>query len=101
NEAGSIHTIQGYDLNYAGVIIGRDLRYDPATDRMYFDRQNYHDSKGMENNRVLGISYTDDDLLSFVQNIYKVLLTRGIRGTFVYAEDPAMSAYLERFFPTA
>lgn len=101
HEAGSIHTIQGYDLNYAGVIIGSDLRYDPEMDRMYFDRQNYHDSKGMENNRVLGISYTDDDLLSFVQNIYKVLLTRGIRGTFVYAEDPAMSAYLERFFPTA
>src|SRR6185312_11660329 len=28
-EVGSIHTVQGYDLNYAGVIIGRDLHFDP------------------------------------------------------------------------
>ncbi len=38
DEVGSIHTIQGYDLNYAGVIIGKDLRYDPVGDRIYFDR---------------------------------------------------------------
>ena len=32
-EVGSIHTVQGYDLNYSGVIIGGDLRRDPATVR--------------------------------------------------------------------
>ena len=99
NEVGSIHTIQGYDLNFAGVIIGKDIRYDPTARRMYFDRTNYHDSKGMENNKALDIMYQDDDLLSYVQNIYKVLLTRGIRGTFVYAEDPTMREYLSQFLP--
>lgn len=99
DEVGSIHTIQGYDLNYAGVIIGKDIRYDPVAGRLYFDRTNYHDSKGMENNNVLGITYRDEDLLAFVQNIYKVLLTRGIRGTFVHAEDPTMRNYLSQFLP--
>lgn len=98
-EVGSIHTIQGYDLNYAGVIIGNDLKYDPATRSMKFDRSNYYDKKGMENNKTLGITYNDDDLLDLVQNIYRVLLTRGIRGTFVYAEDANMRDYLARYLP--
>jgi DUF2075 family protein len=45
DEVGSIHTIQGYDLNYADVIIGNDLRYDPVERRLYFDRNNYFDAK--------------------------------------------------------
>jgi hypothetical protein len=42
--------------------------------------------------------YDDDDLFRFVTNIYAVLLTRGIRGTYVYATDPALRAYLRRYF---
>ena len=94
DEVGSIHTIQGYDLNYAGVIIGNDLRLDPVSGRMYFDRRNYHDAKGMENNRARGIFFADDDLLDFVRNIYAVLLTRGVRGTFVYVCDAPLREYL-------
>ncbi|MGO3649881.1 DNA/RNA helicase domain-containing protein, partial [Agrococcus casei] len=40
-EVGSIHTVQGYDLNYAGVIIGPDLRFDKATGRVVFSRVDY------------------------------------------------------------
>jgi DUF2075 family protein len=98
-EVGSIHTIQGYDLNYAGVIIGPDLRYDPTAGKICFDRANYHDKKGKEDNRSRGISYTDADLLQFVENIYSVLMTRGIRGTFVYACDPSLREYLRQFVP--
>ena len=89
-EVGSIHTVQGYDLNYAGVIIGPDIRWDTASARMVFDREHYFDKKGMENNPRLGITYTDDDLLRFVRNIYGVLLTRGVRGAYVYVCDPAL-----------
>lgn len=95
-EVGSIHTIQGYDLNYAGVIIGKDLRFDPRTSRMYFDRANYHDPRGTTNNRMLGISYSDDDILQFVQNIYGVLLTRGMLGTYVYVCDLPLREHLRR-----
>lgn len=97
-EVGSIHTVQGYDLNYAGVIIGKDLRYNPLAGRIVFDRAEYHDKKGRENNPKRGIVDTDDDLLQYVRNIYTVLLTRGILGTYVYVCDPALRDHLERYF---
>lgn len=97
NEVGSIHTIQGYDLNYAGVIIGKDLRYDPTTSRIFFDRDNYHDPRGATNNRMRGITYSDDDILQFVRNIYAVLLTRGMLGTYVYVCDRPLRQYLRAF----
>jgi DUF2075 family protein len=98
DQVGSIHTIQGYDLNFAGVIIGRDLRYDPDRGRISFDRANYFDRKGKENNPARGIMYTDDDLLQFVSNIYSVLLTRGMLGTFVYVCEPLLRKHLRQFF---
>lgn len=97
DEVGSIHTIQGYDLNYAGVIIGRDLRFDPELGRPVFDRKQYFDPRGTTNNRALGIMYTDDDILQFVRNIYGVLLTRGMLGTYVYVRDEPLRAYLRRW----
>lgn len=97
-EVGSIHTIQGYDLNYAGVIIGPDLRYDPMAGRLIFDRSNYFDTKGMENNRRRGITYTDADILEYVTNIYGVLMTRGIRGTYLYVCNGPLREYLRRYF---
>jgi DUF2075 family protein len=98
-DVGSIHTVQGYDLNYAGVIIGPDLRYDAEVGRMFIDRASYFDAAGKQNNKVLGKAYTDDDLLGFIANIYAILLTRGIRGTYVYVCDPALREYLRRFIP--
>ncbi len=77
NEVGSIHTVQGYDLNYAGVIIGPDLRYDTDSG-IYFDRDNYFDTKGKENNKVLGKKYSDDELL--------VVRPEHLRG-LAYARD--------------
>lgn len=93
-EVGSIHTVQGYDLNYAGVIIGPELRYEPATGTLFVDRGSYRDRKGSENNPRLGITLTDDDLLQYIRNIYGVLLTRGMLGTFVYVCDPALREYV-------
>jgi DUF2075 family protein len=100
-EVGSIHTVQGYDLNYAGVIIGRDLGYDPVAKQLVFHRSEYFDKKGRENNPKLGITYSDADLLEYVKNIYSVLLTRGIRGTYVYVCDEALREYLRPFFAQA
>lgn len=99
-EVGSIHTVQGYDLNYVGVIIGLDLRFDPERRRLFIDRNSYFDKKGKENNPVLGRKYSDDDLLRFITQIYGVLMTRGICGTYVYACDPGLREYLKVFIPT-
>jgi DUF2075 family protein len=89
-EVGSIHTVQGYDLNYAGVVIGNDLGLDPTSSHIVFRRDNYFDSKGTLNNLVQGIIYSDEDILQYIVNIYRVLLTRGIRGTFIYVLDPEL-----------
>jgi DUF2075 family protein len=89
-EVGSIHTIQGYDLNYAGVVIGNDIGFDPLTKSIVFHRENYFDSKGTLNNLVQGIIYSDEDILQYIVNIYRVLLTRGIKGTFLYVCDPEL-----------
>jgi hypothetical protein len=95
DEVGSIHTVQGYDLNYAGVIIGNDLRLDPHSGQVRFHRESYFDKKGKENLKQLGRKITDDELREFVINIYRVLLTRGILGTYVYVCDPALRAYVK------
>jgi DUF2075 family protein len=97
-EVGGIHTVQGYDLNYAGVIIGADLKFDPESQKIVFDRSSYFDTKGKENNDALGFKYSDEDILQFVVNIYRVLMTRGIRGTYVYVVDPALRNHLSKFF---
>jgi DUF2075 family protein len=97
NEVGSIHTIQGYDLNYAGVIIGPDLRFDPTRSALAFDRSNYFDKRGKQDNRKRKITYTDDDLLRLASNIYAVLLTRGILGTYVFVCDQPLREYLRTF----
>jgi hypothetical protein len=101
DEVGSIHTVQGYDLNYAGVIIGPDLGFDSDAGRLVVNRSSYFDVKGRENNPLLGKTYASDNLLRFVTNIYSVLLTRGIRGTYVYVCDPALRAYFSELIPLA
>jgi len=97
-EVGSIHTVQGYDLNYAGVIIGPDLVWDQVLQRMAVNRTSYHDTKGKSNSKVLGVKVDDAALLEMVKNVYRVLLTRGMRGTYVYVSDPALRERLRPFF---
>lgn len=84
-EIGSIHTVQGYDLNYAGVIIGQDLQRDPKTGELFVDKKKYFDRRGKAKNGLRDRPTTDEDLLRYIQNIYSVLMTRGIKGTYVYA----------------
>lgn len=95
DEVGSIHTVQGYDLNYCGVIIGKDLYFDEISKSIRFDRKNYFDMKGMEKNRRLGRNYSDEDIETYVKQIYRVLLTRGVYGTYVYVCDPKLRAHLK------
>lgn len=99
NEVGSIHTVQGYDLNWAGVIVGPELSLG-GNGQPTFVRANYHDARGKANNKILQRSYSDEDILELVINIYVVLMTRGIRGTYVYVADEQLRARLRPFFDT-
>ncbi|MBO1900913.1 DUF2075 domain-containing protein [Leucobacter weissii] len=100
DEAGSIYTIQGYDLNTAGVIIGPDLVYREG--RIRLDSSNYFDPRGKQrNNRLRNIQLAHDDIEKLVKNIYSVLLTRGILGTYIHVVDPALREHLRPHFPAA
>lgn len=94
NEIGCIHTIQGYDLNYAGVIIGPEIAYDQATQTIAVDPKKYMDINGKR-------SISDPrELERYVVNIYKTLLTRGIKGTYVYIADEGLrNLFLESLNP--
>ncbi|WP_422116532.1 DNA/RNA helicase domain-containing protein [Brachybacterium sp. UNK5269] len=84
-EVGSIHTVQGYDLNYAGVIFGQDLQRDPRTGELFADKRSYFDQRGKSNNTLRDRPTTVEDLARYIRNVYSVLMTRGIKGTYVYA----------------
>lgn len=89
NEVGCIHTVQGYDLNYAGVIIGPELSYD-------LDKKQFviHPEKYMDINGRKGVD-DPEELKRYIINIYKTLLTRGIEGTYVYIVDPGLREYIK------
>ena len=89
NEVGCIHTVQGYDLNYVGVIVGPELTYDPINDCLTIDKDRYKDRNGWQ-----GI---DDpaELERYIINIYKTLMTRGMRGCYLYFVDKGTERYFK------
>jgi DUF2075 family protein/predicted GIY-YIG superfamily endonuclease len=93
HEVGCIHTTQGYDLNYTGVIFGKEIRYDKARGEIVIDKDNYHDQNGKQSIKTAG------ELKRYILNIYKTIMLRGIKGTFVYACDDDLREYLGRHIP--
>jgi len=93
NEVGCIHTTQGYDLNYAGIIFGNEISYDPVSQEIIIKPENYHDKNGKN-------TIKDPKVLKeFILNIYKTIMLRGIKGTYVYVCDPLLREYFESFIP--
>ncbi len=89
NEVGCIHTIQGYDLNYVGVIIGPELSYDDENKKIIVKSDNYTDANGWK-----GVT-NEHELEQYILNIYKTLLTRGIKGTYIYVVDKKLEKYFK------
>lgn len=83
-EIGCIHSIQGIDLNYVGVIVGKDLTV--KNGKYVVDINNYFDKVGTPLKDDKG-KVNIDELTDYVLNIYYVLLTRAINGLYVYFED--------------
>lgn len=91
NEIGCIHTVQGYDLNYVGVIIGNEIKYDSISQNIYIDEKNYCDRNGKKSLQ------TQKELFDYIINIYKVLLTRGIKGTYIYICNSDLKEYFKQY----
>jgi len=94
NEVGCIHTTQGYDLNYVGVIIGPELDYDFEKKTLIVYKERYKDKAGK--NTISDI----ETLKEFIINIYKTILLRGIKGSYIYACNENLRKYLKELIPT-
>ena len=90
NEIGCLHTVQGYDLNYVGVIIGPDLSYNKEKNKI-----EVHINKLKDINVKRGTE--EETVEEYIINTYKVLLERGIKGCYIYAYDESMQEYLKKY----
>ena len=90
NQVGCIHTVQGLEFDYVGVIIGNDMKYDPDTHSILVEFDEYKDKSGKK-----GLKKQQDRLTQYVKQIYKVLMSRGRYGCYVYCRDENLKKYLE------
>ncbi|OUI84288.1 hypothetical protein HK22_05660 [Gluconobacter sp. DsW_056] len=88
DEVGSVYTIQGFDLNYAGVILGPSLFYDAEHDQIGVRPERYEDTAAFQGRK--GITAPEEAKKRVILNALNVILTRGIHGLFLYAHDPAL-----------
>ena len=89
-EMGCIHTVQGYDLNYSGIIFGKEITYDKNSKKIKVRKNNYHDIKGKQ------ALENEDELLKYIVKIYKTMMYRGIKGTYIYVCDIDLREYFEK-----
>lgn len=97
NEIGCIHTSQGLEFDYVGVIIGSDMRYKDEkivtdfTKRARTD-QSLKGIKKMYKENPLEAEKAADEI---IKNTYRTLMTRGMKGCYVYCEDEGLRNYLK------
>ena len=98
NEAGCIHTTQGLEFDYVGVIIGDDIRYEDGhvvtdfTKRAKTD-QSLKGIKGMYKEHPQQALERADEI---IKNTYRTLMTRGMKGCYIYCTDKGMREYIRQ-----
>ena len=89
-QVGCVYTAQGFEFDYVGVVFGPDLVYRPMDGGWVGQRDQSHD-------RVVRRGVTEAEFTRFVKSTYRVLLTRGLRGCYVYFVDaPTRDFFLSR-----
>ena len=90
DQVGCVYTAQGFEFDYVGVIFGPDLVYRPMDGGWVGQRDQSHD-------RVVRRGVTEAEFTRYVKSTYRVLLTRGLRGCYVYFMDaPTRDFFLSR-----
>lgn len=96
NEAGCIHTTQGLEFDYVGVIIGDDMRYENGhvvtdfTKRAKTDQSLKGIKKMFKENPDKARKRADE----IIKNTYRTLLTIGMKGCYIYCTDPGLREYI-------
>ena len=102
NEAGCIHTTQGLEFDYVGVIIGDDIRYENGhvitdfTKRARTDQSLKGIKKMYKEHPEEALERADE----IIKNTYRTLMTRGMKGCYIYCTDPGMRKYIRRRLDT-
>lgn len=96
NEIGCIHTCQGLEFDYVGVIIGDDLRYENGLITDFRKRAKTDQSlKGLKSiykgDPKKAVKIADN----IIKNTYRTLMTRGQKGCFIYCTNKGLSDYLK------
>ena len=96
HEAGCIHTTQGLEFDYVGVIIGDDLRYEDGHIVTDFHARSKNDRsikglKKMEKEDPLKAADIADEI---IKNTYRTLMTRGMKGCYVYCTNQGLREHL-------
>ncbi len=86
NQVGCVYTAQGFEFDYVGVIFGNDLTYD-------FDRRSWVGHPENSSDQV--VKRAKGQFLDLVKNTYRVLLTRGMKGCFVYFMDKETEKFVK------
>lgn len=96
-EVGCIHTCQGLELDYAGVIIGPDMIVrngkiiTDASERASTDKSIFGYKKMLKENSEIAKKTTD----MIIKNTYRTLMTRGMKGCYIYCTDPETQEYFK------
>lgn len=89
-QIGCIHTTQGYDLNYVGIIFGPEIILNPINNEIEVVKSNYFDTNGQN-------TITDINVLkNYIINIYKTIMLRGILGCYIYVCDDNLRNYFKK-----
>lgn len=93
DEVGSIYTIQGFDLNYVGVILGPSIGYDTEKEQLIIRPERYCDTEAFRGkDRIEDPEQVKEKI---IVNSINVLMKRGIKGLYIYAHDEKLRQRLE------
>ena len=98
NEIGCIHTSQGLEFDYVGVIIGEDIRYENGRIVTDYTKRAKTDQSLKGINKIAreqGIEEANKVADSIIKNTYRTLMTRGMKGCYVYCVDKGLQEYLK------
>jgi hypothetical protein len=90
DQVGCIHSTQGLEFDYVGIIIGKDLRYEKG--QVISDK-----NQTAKSDESSGVRNSNDLVLAdkIIRNTYKTLLSRGQKGCYIYCEDKSLSLLLK------
>ena len=101
DEVGCIHTCQGLEVDYVGVIVGNDLRVSNGT--LITDPEGRARSdkslSGFKTERKLRPEIADAKADELIRNTYRTLMSRGMKGCYVYFTDPEVRDFFKTRLP--